>query len=763
MSIYQESDWEVVDYQLYLLDPEITDDYLGGELIVRGPKPPSWGKNSYFSCLGAAQTFGRFCQQPYPNLLSEQLNLPLLNLGFGGVSASFFGENKPKLIEYINNGKFAIIQVMSGRSQDNSIFKDCRGYTVTKIADGSQKSWVDAYQELLDHEDPEFCAKIIAETRQNWVNSYIQLLEKITVPKILLWFSTRSPQYHDSYQDVHQLFNQFPQLVNSEMIAQLSNYVDEYAECVSTRGIPQQIISRFTGKPTVAVDNWDGQQWATNSYYPSPEMHIDAYNVLKSCCQKYRGTINLSHNNMQANSVNNSLTNQSTDIIPIVFFGRLEERKGLCTFIEAIKLLDSQLQQQIKITFMGKVVPLYSAELKDLNSEQYVERELDNQVQYQIISDFYSQQAIEYICDLPNPIVCLASPQENFPNTALEMGQLPVTIVASDTGGFRETLKLVQRQEGVYWFKPKDADALSLRLAEAIANYPETPQVIAKSTIEAVNEQLLVDKINRIESAFERIKPTPEITAKVSIGIIYHQGGEHLVECLGSLEAQTYKNLEIIIIGDGLKDDHSQDMFTHAQSLFPQFKFIEQETYQGRGASRNHLLSLASGDYFLFINPSVILFPFAVEKFLITAANNQPAIVTCAQKEIGAVNRIINYQGGALPTLMMNNVYCGEGCLFSRDILTKFPFTDNKQIQTQTWEVIAAALVTGEKIVYYPYPLYEYIVEADYPTSKSPSHQEKYSLRQYLGKIPPTNWTKKTIVFIVKCSTTVTRFTVTNV
>ena len=64
---------------------------------------------------------------------------------------------------------------------------------------------------------------------------------------------------------MHQLFNQFPQLVNSEMIAQLSNYVDEYAECVSTRGIPQQIISRFTGKPTVAIDEWDGQWTAVGN------------------------------------------------------------------------------------------------------------------------------------------------------------------------------------------------------------------------------------------------------------------------------------------------------------------------------------------------------------------------------------------------------------------------------------------------------------------------------------------------------------------
>jgi hypothetical protein len=232
MSIYQKSDWEVVDYQLYLLDPEIIDDYVGGELIVRGPKPPSFEKNTYFTCLGAAQTFGRFCQKPYPNLLSEQLELPVLNLGFGGVSASFFWQDNPKLLDYINNSNFVIIQVMSGRSQDNSIFKDCRGFEVTKVADGTKINWVDAYQELIDNNDRQFVEKIIAETRQNWVDSYLQFLQKIQVPKILFWFSTREAKYQDDYQGVHYLFNQFPQLVNSDMISQLQDYVDDYVEYV---------------------------------------------------------------------------------------------------------------------------------------------------------------------------------------------------------------------------------------------------------------------------------------------------------------------------------------------------------------------------------------------------------------------------------------------------------------------------------------------------------------------------------------------------
>src|SRR5437773_8852640 len=50
------------------------------------------------------------------------------------------------------------------------------------------------------------------------------------------------------------------------------------SECVSSRGIPQPLISRFTGTPTTIEGRrdlnarWDG----SNAYYPSPEMHLDA-------------------------------------------------------------------------------------------------------------------------------------------------------------------------------------------------------------------------------------------------------------------------------------------------------------------------------------------------------------------------------------------------------------------------------------------------------------------------------------------------------
>lgn len=443
------------------------------------------------------------------------------------------------------------------------------------------------------------------------------------------------------------------------------------------------------------------------------------------------------------------LNTQQNYTISLIFFGRLEERKGLCTFIEAVNRLTSEWQEKIKIIFMGKVVPLYSAELKHLNSDQYIQKELSDHISYEIISDFYSQQAIEYIRELNHAIVTLTSPQENFPNTALEMGQLPVSLVVSDTGGFRETLQLVERTEGLYWFKPKDSDSLTEKLVEALTDYPQMPKVADKNTLENTNQRLLQEKIAYIEKAFAEVKPLEKPTNKVTLGIISQNQGQYLIDCLSSIEAQTYHNLEVIVIDDNSQDLESKDLFLHAKSLFPNFKFIQLEKTKGIGSIRNHLLEISEGDFFLSFNPQVTLFPQTIEKFIETAVNANAVIVTSAQKEIGAVDRIVSYSGGTLSTMMKGNAYGGECCFFSRQLLDKFPYTEDKDIDSQNWEIITAAVVTGEKIVYYPYPLYEYFVVAEYPLNQEMSAKAKYSLRQFLAKIPPEKWTKRQIYMLM--------------
>ncbi|MDY7006343.1 MAG: DUF6473 family protein [Cyanobacteriota bacterium] len=146
---YQERDWEIVDYQMYSLQETGKS--------CRGPQPKTLKPNQYFVCIGAAQTFGCFCKRPYPTLLGGKFNLPELNLGFAGAGPDYFLQEQD-LIPYINNARFAVVQVMSGRSESNSefLYSSKDGASLTRRADGVQIGADPAYQELLKHNELDY-------------------------------------------------------------------------------------------------------------------------------------------------------------------------------------------------------------------------------------------------------------------------------------------------------------------------------------------------------------------------------------------------------------------------------------------------------------------------------------------------------------------------------------------------------------------------------------------------------------------------------
>jgi hypothetical protein len=263
---YQLRDKHILDYDLF----EFCD------LSLRGPKPPL-DPGRFFVCLGAAQTFGRFCERPYPAILSEELELPVLNVSAPAAGPLFF-LRRPKLLEHVNKARFAIVQVMSGRTEMNSRFDSSGGGLLTRRSDGSKIAAEPAYRELLETEDEDTVRQVVAETRSNWLGHYHELLATIEIPTVLLWFSRRRPAYEEDFSNVRTLFGDYPQLINAAMVAQVRPNVDDYVECVTSRGLPQPLFDRESGAPTtVAGPEVLGDRVLThNTYYPSPEMHEDA-------------------------------------------------------------------------------------------------------------------------------------------------------------------------------------------------------------------------------------------------------------------------------------------------------------------------------------------------------------------------------------------------------------------------------------------------------------------------------------------------------
>ena len=272
---YYISDAHLMDYQVYRLP--------GVNALFRGPPVES---DEYVACIGAAQTFGRFVQEPFPALLSKALDIDVLNLGHGGKGPSFHLGTEG-VMDYVNRAKLVVVQILSGRSQSNSLFTlDRHGMYGTSRG---QKMSADNFYNWLLEQDAETIAEVVAETRANYVASMKKLLDAIKPPKILFWFSVRTPKYDERHEPpAWRLFGEFPQLVNAEMVAELRGHADRYVECVSRNGLPQNIVDR-NGAPAEFLSHMKSPtepvMSGENTYYPSPEMHVEAAALLAPVCR----------------------------------------------------------------------------------------------------------------------------------------------------------------------------------------------------------------------------------------------------------------------------------------------------------------------------------------------------------------------------------------------------------------------------------------------------------------------------------------------
>lgn len=271
-SYYQEIDHTRFNYDLQAL-PGISKEKFRGPAL--DPSRP------YVACIGAAQTFGRFCTRPFPSVLSVACDFQFLNLAVGGAGPRLF--DTPEYLNYLNKAEFVIVQIMAGRSEGNSLFDNSASGDLygIRLKDKKRMRFEDFLSELRETSSLDLVTQIVRETQDNYVRSYIRLLNHINRPKLLLWLSNRSP---DEPEDLTwETVGHYPQLVNRSMVERVRHYADGYVECVSTAGIPQQLW--IADKPI------DGARLENNRlmnyYYPSPIMHMLAAQALEPLCHRF--------------------------------------------------------------------------------------------------------------------------------------------------------------------------------------------------------------------------------------------------------------------------------------------------------------------------------------------------------------------------------------------------------------------------------------------------------------------------------------------
>lgn len=110
----------------------------------------------------------------------------------------------------------------------------------------------------------------------------------------------------------------------------------------------------------------------------------------------------------------------------------------------------------------------------------------------------------------------------------------------------------------------------------------------------------------------------------VSIVIVNYNGMRHLPELLASLSAQTYPNIEVIVVDNKSVDDSVQ----YVNVNFPKVKVFPQEKNLGFAGGNNVGIKVATGKYVFLLNNDTTCAPQAVEQMVAVAeASPTPPVV----------------------------------------------------------------------------------------------------------------------------------------
>ena len=96
---------------------------------------------------------------------------------------------------------------------------------------------------------------------------------------------------------------------------------------------------------------------------------------------------------------------------------------------------------------------------------------------------------------------------------------------------------------------------------------------------------------------------------RVSVIVPVYNGATHIVETVESVLAQTYTDLELIVVDDGSTDETAEFLRPYRGQL----RLIQQKN-QGVSAARNFGLKLALGEFILFLDGDDLLYPDKLEQ-----------------------------------------------------------------------------------------------------------------------------------------------------
>jgi len=313
-------------------------------------------------------------------------------------------------------------------------------------------------------------------------------------------------------------------------------------------------------------------------------------------------------------------TDDST-IHELVFFGRLDRRKGLPFFCDLVDQL--QTCSGMSVTFLGSDVVVDGKRSVDYVRDRLAAWNLEPV----LLTSFGRLQALEYLSGAGR-LAVIPSQVDNSPCTVQECLEGGIPFLASDRGGIPELVHPDDRERVT---SPPELPLFAARVREILQNgqFPARPAQSFRTTC---------NRWRRWHESVPSGATSPEKTAgeplAISVCIAHYERPRQLHQMLESLRRQTNSRFEVIVVDDGSTSEEALSCLNALQDDFAarNWQLLRQDN-AGPGVARDRAARAARGSHLLFADDDDVLLPHAVETFARVAARTRADALTCVLAE----------------------------------------------------------------------------------------------------------------------------------
>ena len=407
------------------------------------------------------------------------------------------------------------------------------------------------------------------------------------------------------------------------------------------------------------------------------------------------------------------------EVRTLAFFGRLEERKGIDLFLDAL-VADRLAFEDFRVVFLGKAASRTPEDIVAFVRERrpWLVPRLSFETEFD--SDEAQRYLVEHDC-----LAVIPSLIDNAPCVISECLRRDIPFLSTATGGIPE---LVAAEDYGMVLVPPKPQALADRIA-ALLGRPFAPVRSAHSEPQVARAwrdwlDAHAGPAAAVPGSPDRGPGAPAVIASapsLAVIVTHYERPLLVMRTLESLAAQTTTGFELVLVDDGSTSDAARDgLFDIEQRPWPFRLTVLRQDNKYLGAARNAGLAATRAERVIFMDDDNVAFPPMVETLERAMTNLAADIVTCQmtifrEPRDGPDLKILDggerwaFTAGPAELGLSINCFGDATGIYRRDVFDRIgPFHEWRGIGHEDWHLHARAALAGLKAASLPVSLYWY-------------------------------------------------------